>query len=38
MYKVYNQLDLLIMTTDDEAEADFFAWLNNGYYIQGVFK
>ena len=33
MYKVYNQLDFLIMTTDDEAEADFFAWLNNGYYI-----
>lgn len=33
MYKVYNQLDLLIMVTDDEEEADFFAWLNNGYFI-----
>ena len=33
MFKVYNNLDFVIMITDDEAEADFFAWLNNGYYI-----
>lgn len=35
MFRVFNELDLLIMTTNDEEEADFFAWLNNGYFIEG---
>jgi len=33
MFKVYNELGFVVMKTDDEAEADFFAWLHNGYYI-----
>ena len=33
MFTVYNGLGFAIMVTDDEAQADFFAWLNNGYYI-----
>ena len=35
MYKVFNLLDLCVMTTDDEMEADFFAWVHNGYYVKG---
>lgn len=33
MFKVYNSLDFIIMVTDNEAEAEFMAWLNDGYYI-----
>ena len=33
MFTVYNGLGFVIMVTNDEAQADFFAWLNNGYYI-----
>ena len=32
MFKVYNELGFVVMETSDEAEADFFAWLYNGYY------
>ena len=32
MFKVYDSQDLLLFTTDDEQEAEFFAWLNDGYY------
>lgn len=35
MYKVYNSKGFVVMTTDDEQEADFFAWLNDGYYTRG---
>ena len=33
MFTVYNELGFAIATTDDEANADFLAWLNNGYFI-----
>ena len=33
MFKVYNELGFVIMETNNEEEADFFAWLHNGYYI-----
>ena len=33
MYRVYNSQDFLIAITDNEDEADFLAWLNNGYFI-----
>lgn len=33
MFRVFNSQDFYIMVTDDEQEADFFAWLNDGYYI-----
>ena len=33
MFTVYNELGFVVMKTDDEGEADFFAWLYNGYYI-----
>lgn len=33
MYRVFNEQDLLIATTNDEQEADMLAWINNGYYI-----
>ena len=35
MYKVYNSKGFVVMTTDSEQEADFFAWLNDGYYTRG---
>ena len=35
MFKVYNELSVLVMVTDYEDEADFFAWLHNGYYTKG---
>ena len=33
MFTVFNELGFVVMETDNEAEADFFAWLYNGYYI-----
>lgn len=33
MYRVYNSQGFLIATTDNEDEADFLAWVNDGYYI-----
>lgn len=33
MYRVFDSQDLLILTTNDEAEAEFMAWLTDGYYI-----
>ena len=33
MFTVYNELGFVVTKTDDEEEADFFAWLHNGYYI-----
>ena len=35
MFKVYNELSVLVMVTDYEDEADFFAWLHDGYYTKG---
>ena len=35
MFKVYNELGLLVTVTDYEDEADFFAWLHDGYYTKG---
>ena len=32
MYNVFDEKGVLIMTTDNEEEADTFAWLYNGYY------
>lgn len=34
MFKVYNELGIVVMETDDEGEAAFFVWLHNGYYIK----
>lgn len=34
MFKVYDELGLLVTVTDYEDEADFFAWLHNGYYTK----
>ena len=31
MFKVYNSQGVRIMVTDDEEEADFFAWMYDGY-------
>ena len=33
MYRVFNSQDICIAETNDEQEADFLAWLNDGYYI-----
>ena len=33
MFTVFNELGFVVMEIDDVAEADFFAWLYNGYYI-----
>lgn len=32
MYTVYNSQGVQILVTDDEAEADFFAWMYDGYF------
>ena len=34
MFTVYDELGVVIMKTDDEGEADFFAWVHDGYYIE----
>lgn len=33
MYRVFNSQDILIATTNNEAEAEMLAWINDGYYI-----
>lgn len=33
MFTVYNSIGVVIAVTDNEAEADYLAWLDDGYFI-----
>lgn len=33
MFTVYNSIGVVIAVTDNEAEADYLAWLDDGYFV-----
>lgn len=33
MFKVYNSIGLVVAVVNNEYEADYLAWLNNGYFV-----